>query len=105
MIIENGTIQPKIKIGGGIDEQGNKILPAEYWGNEIPCNIRVNNSNLKGAVNGNTFTEATYEILIHPQPFDWEVVKIKLHGRDIGEYPLIKKPEFLYAVEALKITV
>ncbi|MDL2310128.1 hypothetical protein LJC39_03315 [Parabacteroides sp. OttesenSCG-928-B22] len=107
MIIVNGFISAKVKTGGGLGENGNPVRPSSEWGEPIPCNIRVNKRNNLGKQNGNTFTVASYEILIEPQSFiDDGMVKLQyVSGKDLGEFPIMFPPEFLEAVGAVKITV
>ena len=71
MIIANGTIEAKIKTGGGIDPKTDyPIAPSVSWGNPIPCQYRANKYSNKGRANGEAFTIASYEILIDEQPYD-----------------------------------
>ena len=65
MIVANGTIETKIKSGGGINpETGYPNKPSEAWGEPIPCQFRANSYSNKGRTNGEAFTIASYEILI-----------------------------------------
>ncbi|MDR0385392.1 MAG: hypothetical protein LBH60_04885 [Prevotellaceae bacterium] len=107
MIIVNGEISAKSKTGGGLDENGNPVRPSSEWGKPIPCRISVNKRNNLGKQNGNSFTIASFEILIEPQPFiDDGMVKLRyLSGRELGEFPIMFPPEFLEAVGAVKIVV
>lgn len=106
MVIVNGHISGKIKTGGGLDDNGNPIQPSSIWGELIPCYIKVNTRNNLGKQNGNTFTIASYEILINPQPFESERVKlIDGFGKDLGEFSVMYPPEFLEAVDAIKLVV
>lgn len=105
MILVNGHIKAKIKSGGGLDGNGNPIPSTGTWGSDIPCRHKANRSSFKGKSNGNTFTVASFEILIESQPFPYE--QIQLFGEDgakIGEYSIMWK-ENLDAVGNLKITV
>lgn len=104
MIIVNGTIEAKIKTGGGLDENGNPIPSSNVWGAPIPCNISVNKKSNLGKQNGNTFTIASYGALIPLQPFDAGIVRLTHYGQSLGEFPVMHT-ELLNAVGATKITV
>lgn len=107
MIIVNGTIQVKTKTGGGLDTQGNPVRPTESWGDPIDCHIRVNSRSNLGKSNGNSFTTASYVILIEPQPFvNDAIVRIAYKkGSELGEFPIMFPPEYLEAVEAIRIVI
>ena len=107
MILVNGEIRVKVKKGGGLNENGNPVRPSSTWGNPIPCRISVNKRSNFGRQNGNSFTIASYEILIEPQPFiDDGIVKLKYaSGKELGEFPIMFPPEYLEAVEAIRIVV
>ena len=104
MIIVNGKITAKVKSGGGIDGEGNPVKPSESWGDPIYCSITVNKRNNLGKQNGNSFTVASYEILIGPQPFTAERVKLERLGKNLGEFSVMFT-EYLEAVGAIKIVV
>ena len=104
MIIENGTIQAKIKTGGGFDANDYPVEPSESWSEPIPCHIRVNRKNNLGKQNGNTFTVASYEVIIELQPFEHERVKLIEQAMDLGEFSVLWT-ECLEAVGAVKIVV
>lgn len=104
MIIENGTLQTKLIIGGGLDDNGNPVRPVEAWGVPIPCNIKTNQYSNQGKVNGNTFTIASYEVLIEMQPFTAESVKLVREGQELGEFP-VQSAEPLTEVGIIKILV
>lgn len=104
MIIENGTLQIKLKTGGGLDENGNPVRPSESWSPAIPCNIETNQYNGKGTVNGNVFTVASFTILIEDRPFDADRVLLTREGKSLGEFA-VKAVIPLSEVGILKITV
>jgi hypothetical protein len=104
MIIVNGTIQGKLMTGGGLNMDGYPVKPSEALCDKIPCRVKVNKKDNLGKQNGNTFTIASYEVLIDTQPFDTERVKLTEHGRDLGEFSVLWT-EYLEAVNALKIVV
>jgi hypothetical protein len=104
MIIENGTIATMTKAGGGFDDNDYPVKPEETFGAPIPCNVQVNKRNNLGKQNGNTFKVASYIVLIEPQPFTAERVKLTAHGRDLGNFSVLWT-EYLEAVEALRVVV
>lgn len=106
MIIANGTIETKIKTGGGIDpETDYPIQPTVSWGNPIPCQYRANNYSKRGKANGEAFTVASYEILIEEQSYEAESLRLlDMDGRMIGEFSVIEI-EPLRAVCQIRILV
>lgn len=93
MIIQNGTIEIKTKVAGGIDPAtGYPTKPTcVSWKDPIPCQYIVNNHNNLGISNGEHFTIATYIVLIEEQPFDAEQVRlVDMSGNEIGEFSIIK---------------
>lgn len=104
MIIENGTVQAKIKTGGGLNDQGNPVKPSESWGVPIPCNIKTNQSSNNGVINGNTFSVSSYEILIDSQPFKADRVQLVRNGEALGEFK-VQQIEPLIEVGNIKILV
>jgi hypothetical protein len=106
MVVENGVISPKIKTGGGLDGKGNPVRPGFAWGDPVECNIKVNKNSLVGKSNGNTFTIASYEILV--EATEWEAESVKLaysSGKELGEFSLLSEPEILQAVGMVKLLV
>ena len=106
MIVANGTIETKIKSGGGINpETGYPNKPSEAWGEPIPCQFRANSYSNKGRTNGEAFTIASYEILIDEQPYEAEQLRLlNDSGKVLGEFSVIDiKP--LAAVCQVKILV
>ena len=106
MIIQNGTIEPKVKTAGGIDpETGHPVKATTSWGDSIPCQYVPNNCNQLGQVQGEHFTLATYEVYIEEQPFTAEQVRMKdCEGNVIGEYS-ITSVELLQAVGEIRILI
>jgi len=101
---ENGTLMVKINEGDGIDENGNPIQMSDTFGEPIPCHIKVNSKSNLGKQNGNTFTVASYVILIDEQPFEDGIVKLTQHGRDLGEHSVLWS-EYLETHATIKIFV
>jgi hypothetical protein len=104
MLIVNGTISAKVKSGGGLDSDGYPVKPLESWTQPIPCRIVTNKKNNLGKQNGNTFTIASYEVLIELQSFESERVRLARHCRELGEFSVLWS-EYLDAVGAFKIVV
>lgn len=107
MIIENGTIELKSKIGGGIDPiTGYPLKPSSIsWGEPIPCQYKANRYNNLGRVNGEHFTTASFEILVEEQPITSEQLRLKDNrGGVLGEFSIISV-EPLEAVCELRILV
>ena len=104
MIIENGVIFPRIVSGGGFDAKRNPIPVTESWGDPIRCHVKVNHYNGHGKANGNTFTVASYEILIDDIPFDATVIKIEQDGKQLGQHSILSAQR-LHSVGAIKIMV
>lgn len=92
MIIANGTIETKIKTGGGIDPDTDyPIQPTVSWGNPVPCQYCANHYSKRGKANGETFTVASYEILIEEQSYEAENLRLRdRNGRMIGEFSVIE---------------
>ena len=108
MIIENGTIEMKLKGGGGIDPMTGhprKTLNAA-WGAPIPCQYIANRHNNLGRVNGEHFTTAEYSVLIEEQPIvDIGQLRLKDRaGKIIGEFSVIQV-EPLEAVSEIRILI
>jgi hypothetical protein len=104
MLIVNGTIAAKIKSGGGLDADGYPVKPSASWSPPVPCHVRMNRKNNLGKKNGNSFTVASYEVLIEPQPFESERVRLTEYGRNLGEFSVLWT-EYIEAVGLLKIVV
>ena len=93
MIIQNGTIEIKTKVAGGINpETGYPVKPTSVsWKKPIPCQFIVNKRDNLGVTNGEHFTIASYVVLIEEQPFDAEQVRLTdMSGNEIGEFSIIK---------------
>ncbi|MDR0207340.1 MAG: hypothetical protein LBI45_08815, partial [Bacteroidales bacterium] len=90
--------------GGGFDTNGYPVEPSESWSEPIPCHVKVNRKNNLGKQNGNSFTIASYEVLIDLQPFDAERIRINSHFGEIGEFSVLWT-ECLENVGAVKIVV
>lgn len=90
MIIENGTLQIQ--------------RTKTDWGEPILCQIRTNKLDNLGKSNGNSFTAASYVILIEMQPFDAKAIRLMREDICLGEFPIIST-EPLPAVGIIKILV
>lgn len=106
MIIENGTIEPKVINAGGIDpETGYPAKASTSWGEPVPCQYIPNSVNNLGRVNGEHFTTARYTVLIEEQPFEAGIVRLNdREGKVIGEFPVISA-EPLEAVCEIRILI
>jgi hypothetical protein len=112
MIVVNGYIEPVMKTGGGIDDNGNPAQPVKSTGQPIPCRIKISKHNSMehpspnyiNISNGNTFNISSYEVLIRRQEFDANIIKLTLFKKNLGEYSVISA-EILEAADAIKILV
>lgn len=106
MIIANGTIEPKIKTGGGVDrETGHPIASTSSFGTPIPCQIIANQYNALALSLGEHVTLASYQVLIDQQEFSAEQVRMKDEtGKVIGEFS-IKHIEPLKAVYQIRLWI
>lgn len=110
MIIENGTIEWKVKKCLGVDpETGYPAEATASWGEPIPCQFIPNTGNNLGRAQGERFTSASYTILIEEQPLPEVPEQVRLTdtatGNILGEFSLIMKPELLSAVGQFKLLV
>lgn len=106
MIIANGYIEIKAKTGGGIDRlTGYPVAATAAWGDRIPCQYNVNNSNFLGRSNGESFKVASYEIFIEGTDFDCEQLRLTTNnGSILGEFSVISM-SVLEAVSQTKLLV
>lgn len=108
MIIENGTIEIKSKLAGGIDPATGFPIPSGNitWSTPIPCQWQANKYNNLGKSEGGNFTVAHYSILIESeQHFAAEQIRLRdNYGNVLGEFSVIEV-ETLQAVCQLRITV
>lgn len=107
MIIQNGTIETKVKTAGGVNlDTGHPRKPtAASWGDPIPCQFIPNSHNNLGVSTGQHFTQASYTVLIEEQPFEAEQIRLKdMGGKTIGEFSILST-EPLEAVCELEILI
>lgn len=92
MIIANGTIEVKSKVGGGLNpETGYPQKAEEQWGEPIPCQYIPTKHNKLGVVEGEHYTVAQYTVLIEEQDFNAEQIRLKDRaGKDLGEFSIIQ---------------
>ena len=110
MILENGTLQTKIKTGGGTIK-GVPIPVNEVLGEIFPCNIKSKKytSNADGggpaeAVDS-AFVRASYEVLVETDNFTAEKVVLKDNrGNILGEFRVLEV-QYLDYVNVVKITL
>ncbi|MBQ9639111.1 MAG: hypothetical protein IJV22_06115 [Bacteroidales bacterium] len=91
MIIANGTIEFKVKRGGGIDPAtGYPVASASVWGDAVPCQYLINSHDNLGRVQGEAFVRASYTVLIEQQPISSEQLRLTDRaGRVLGEFSII----------------
>lgn len=107
MIIQNGNIEFKHKVGGGLDADGYPVKATEEWSEPVPCQYWPKRYNLQGRTGGNATVETSFEILVAmPLPVDaTEQLRLTdMAGVRVGEYSVISSQE-LRAVQEIKITV
>lgn len=84
----NGTIQYKVKTGGGLDGAGDPIPVAESWSDPIRCLIIPGQGQIRKYEDGQ-MTAASYEIHIELQPFNHTGIRLTQNGNDLGEFQVI----------------
>lgn len=107
MIIQNGHIEFKHKVGGGLDADGYPVKATEDWGEPVPCQYMPKRYNLQARSGGNAMTETSFEILVEmPLPVEpAEQIRLSdMAGVRVGEYSILSSQE-LRAVQQIKITV
>lgn len=110
MILENGTLQTKIKTGGGTIK-GVPIPVNEVLGEIFPCNIKSKKytSNADGGGQAeavdSAFVRASYEVLVETDNFTAEKVVLKDNrGNILGEFRVLEVQHLDY-VNVVKITL
>lgn len=86
MIIANGTIETKIKTGGGIDPDTDyPIAPSVSWATLSSANTEQINTATKARQTAKHLTIASYEILIDEQPYNAEMLRLRdISGKILG---------------------
>lgn len=109
MIIANGTIEFKAKQPSGIDpETGYPIkATATSWSDPIPCQYLPVSLNLRAKIGGEPISTASYTILVEAQPLpDSEQIRLTAsNDKTLGEFSLQSTPEYLHAVDQIRLTV
>jgi len=103
MIIENGYLEEKIKVGGGLDPVTHMPIKVSYsYGEKIPCQIRqVKYDNLANS-SGIDYIQSSYTVLIES---DVNSEAIRLTGEGFTrEFSIIRK-NILTRVGLIKLTV
>lgn len=73
----NGTIQAKIKTGGGVNPQNGEPVSVEWaWGNPVDCKYKAIELSNKGRYEGGTFKQASYEITTPDMDFQATFIKL-----------------------------
>lgn len=110
MIIVNGSIQRKVKAGGGIDPtNGYPITATSVWGESIPCQYVPTSQNLQARAAGEPTARRHYAIYIEGyercEVSDNEQVLLNDEcGHMIGEFSVISVTP-LRAVDQTRIDV
>lgn len=108
MIIQNGNIEFKHKIGGGFDKTtGYPVKPSETWSEPVPCQYVPRRYNLQSRSGENARTETSFEVYVAmPLPVEAsEQLRLTdLSGKVVGEYSVISSQE-LQAVQQIKFTI
>lgn len=105
-MITNGTLQYKIKIGGGIDDNGDPIPVVESWSDPINALITPNSEGKLTKYQDGQVVIASYSILIELQDFDHSFIRIANDRTALGEYQVLKPNiRHLNLVKRVKITV
>lgn len=91
MIIPNGTIELKVKSGGGIDPAtGYPVKPTASWGDPVPCQYLVNSHDNLGRVKGEAFVKASYTVLVEQQNVPSEQLRLTdRDGNSLGEFSIL----------------
>lgn len=89
----NGTLQYQTLIEAQIDENGEPVAPKETWSDTIPCNIKTNSDNRKGAYEDGEFRVASFTVLLEAdakQHFE-RIKRIRLYrgSESLGEYRVL----------------
>lgn len=109
MIIDNGTIEFKIKRSSEIvPETGYPAkVAAPEWSTAIPCQYIPVNRNYQVRIDGEHYTSAKYMVLVEMQPLpDAEQLRLTdRSGKDLGEYSLLSPLESLDAVCQIKLMI
>lgn len=104
MIIANGTIQIATRTGGGVIH-GIPQPVKTVWSDPIPANIVKSKDDKKGTYIDGKFRQVQATILIEPQAFNADRIKVRDNRRrDLGEFE-VQDVVFLDATQALQITI
>ena len=109
MIIPNGTVEFVTNAAGGLDANGYPVEGKPTYGSPVPCQYKANTHNSLGKSNGETFTNASYSILIEMLKLSNSGITDRLRlksrsGRVVGEFSVLQF-EPLEAVCQMRILV
>ena len=108
MIIQNGTIEFKLKHPVGVDAAtGHPVAPKSSWSCPVPCQYLPVSHNKQAVASGEHYTKETYTVLVEEQYYCQcgERIRLKsLCGRVMGEYSIVSV-EWLEAVCETRITI
>ena len=98
MIIQNGTIEVKNKVPGGIDPRTGYVIPSSeaQWLEPVPCQWQLTDfSYLERTSAGEHYTKASYSVLIE-QVYGFAPRQVRLKdnsGAVLGEFSVIMQEE------------
>jgi hypothetical protein len=104
MEFENGYIQIKTTIGGGLID-GMPVAASESWGVKIACHIQKNMQNNKGNYKDGTFTQFAFTIFLEMQVFEAKRIKLTNNRNELIKEFEVQSIEFLDLVQRVKIIV
>lgn len=93
MIIPNGHIRIKTKVGGGIDAAGFPVEAASSLSEPIECQFRSTSLNLGAqSASGESVVRQGYTVLIEERRedfYDETIVLYDRNGQEIGEFEVL----------------
>lgn len=102
----NGTIQAKIKTGGGVNPETGAPIPVESsWGVPVECKYKANVLSNKGSYLGGTFKVAAYEITTPNMNFQATNIRLFDSRNNLVCEKEVMSHEILEYVQRIKIVV
>lgn len=107
MIIDNGSIRPILKQGGGFDAKTRQpIAPRIVLGDAIPCQYTYTEDRAGSDMSGNPTTGRSYVILVEGEYSSADGVRlISASGSVLVENAPVRSIEYLRAVDQTKLTL
>lgn len=100
----NGTIQYKIKSGGGMDPKGNPMPVTFTWCDPIDCSIKTL-YHKHDIYREGKFKNSSYEVLLETQDFEADLVRLtNIKGKVLGEFE-VKDIAYIERSGRVKLTV